>query len=236
MFIFFLWTGSTEGTNPNSYPQSNTDKNPYKYTYFYTNNNTTECATGNEIRILETERYLETSKLLGHNEYVWKISFSPDGELLASTSWDKTVKLWEVETGKELTSFSVPDKGFSIAFSADGKSLAAGFLGEQPIKIWEIDTGLELASLTGCVETVWSLSFSPDGEMLSAGCGEGDIVIWNLEDDYTQEKLYGHKDRRVSNIVFSPEHNFILSVGSKPEIIFWGIPKWDEEVIPNLMP
>jgi WD40 repeat protein len=61
----------------------------------------------------------------GHGENVWQIAFSPDGKTLASTSWDRTLRLWSVSSAQLLLTFQLNGAGFASAFSADGRTLAA---------------------------------------------------------------------------------------------------------------
>src|SRR5262249_53240542 len=76
--------------------------------------------------------------LKGHKNAVSSVAFSPDGKTLASGSGDKTIKLWDVATGKEMASL----KGhtgyvFSVAFSPDGKTLASAS-GDKTVKLWDV--------------------------------------------------------------------------------------------------
>ncbi|MHC5832950.1 MAG: WD40 repeat domain-containing protein, partial [Nostoc sp.] len=77
-------------------------------------------------RIISSPNIREQNRLEGHKDWVNRVVFSPDGKTLASASDDKTIKLWNLDTGKEITSFT-GDKTLvnSVVFSPDGKTLAS---------------------------------------------------------------------------------------------------------------
>jgi WD40 repeat protein len=119
--------------------------------------------------------------LVGHTDGVYSVAFSPDGKVLASGSRDKTIKLWEVATGKELPSFSGHTNSVSsVAFSPDGKVLASGSE-DKRIKLWEVATGKELPSFYGEWDDWHSVAFSPDGKVLASGGGDKTIKLWDVQ-------------------------------------------------------
>ena len=73
-----------------------------------------------------------------HQDAVSSLNFSPDGKTLASGSWDKSVKLWDVSTGRELETLNGHQGAvFSVSFSPDGKILASGSQ-DKSVKLWNV--------------------------------------------------------------------------------------------------
>ncbi len=78
--------------------------------------------------------------LQGHDNTVYSVAFSSDGKYLACGSWDNTVKLWSVESQKEVTTLQGHDNTvYSVAFSPDGKYLASGSA-DNTVKLWRVES------------------------------------------------------------------------------------------------
>jgi WD40 repeat protein len=78
----------------------------------------------------------ELHRLKGHDSYLSDLAFTADGQFLATASADKTVRLWDVASGKQLSSFPAGDC-WRLAISPDGKTLATGTR-EKKIRLWDI--------------------------------------------------------------------------------------------------
>ncbi|BDA69287.1 hypothetical protein CAL7716_034530 [Calothrix sp. PCC 7716] len=146
----------------------------------------------------------ERNQLEGHQGTVGSIVFSPDGKTLASASNDKTIKLWDVGTGKQITSLT-GHQGWvtSVVFSPDGKTLASAS-DDKTIKLWNLKTGKEISSLTGHQNTVRSVVFSPDGKTLASASDDNTIKLWNVGTGKEITSLTRHEGR-VRSVVFSPD-------------------------------
>ncbi|MEY3867749.1 MAG: hypothetical protein RLZZ338_1640, partial [Cyanobacteriota bacterium] len=103
----------------------------------------------------------EKCQLLGHSEWVIGVSFSPNGDYLATASSDKTAKLWRVQTGEEVRTFrGHSDSVRGVSFSPNGEYLATASR-DKTVKLWRVETGEEVTTLRGHSSTVEGVSFSP---------------------------------------------------------------------------
>jgi len=79
----------------------------------------------------------------GHSDFVMSVAFSPDGKRVVSGSWDDTIKIWDTETGQEITTLKGHSREVtSVAFSPDGKQIVSGSE-DKTLKIWDTETGQE---------------------------------------------------------------------------------------------
>jgi WD40 repeat protein len=110
------------------------------------------------------------------------VALSPDGKQALSGGLDKTLRLWDVETGKELRQFEGHSGNVhGVAFSPDGRFALSG--DDHNVRLWEVATGKELHRFDGLQGWVYSVVFSSDGRYaLSASPGDRTVRLWRLPD------------------------------------------------------
>jgi len=140
---------------------------------------------------------------MGHTEAVNSVCFSPDGKYALSGSSDNTIKLWEVNTGRELRSFDRHTAEVnSVAFSSDGKYALSGST-DKTIKLWEVSTGKEIHCFRGHNDAVRSVAFSPDGKYILSGSDDNAMKLWEINTGKEHPGFEGHKKRNIKCSLFT---------------------------------
>ncbi|AOC52490.1 tolB protein precursor [Microcystis aeruginosa NIES-2481] len=165
--------------------------------------------------------------LTDHSTVVSSVVYSPDGRYLANGGWDKTIKIWEVATGKQLRTLTGhSDPVLSVVYSPDGRYLASGS-DDNTIKIWEVATGKQLRTLTGHSVSVWSVVYSPDGRYLASGSADKNIKIWEVATGKELRTLTGHSSG-VNSVVYSPDGRYLASGSYDNTIKIWEVATGNE--------
>lgn len=113
---------------------------------------------------------------------IYSVAFSPDGKILASSSGDNTIKLWNLQTQKEIATLTGHiSLIYGVAFSPDGKTLASAST-DKTIKLWNVKNQKEIASLRMYTSSLYSIAFSPDGKKL-AYVDDNTIKLWTWDFD-----------------------------------------------------
>ncbi|MEH1824438.1 MAG: NACHT domain-containing protein [Nostoc sp.] len=139
--------------------------------------------------------------LRGHSSSVRSVSFSFDGQVIASASSDETVRIWNISTGECLKILKHNDRVRTVAFSPNNRILASGSF-DNTVKIWDILTGKCLKNFIGHNRAVTSLSFSPDGQVIASGSYDKNIILWNINTEKCS-KIFEGRGKGIHSIAFS---------------------------------
>ncbi|MBI5960775.1 MAG: WD40 repeat domain-containing protein, partial [Chloroflexi bacterium] len=186
-------------------------------------------ATGEEIYNLDA-----TSG--GHTDTVTGVAFSPDGRLLASSSIDKTIILWDVETGTVIRRLQGHEDWVNrVIFTPDGRTLVSGSgnflitaipipgLGtrDTSVRVWDVESGQEIGQLGNSEEghknPIMGLTMSADGTRVASGDTNGLIILWDLASGKEIHRMESPGDW-VSSLSFTPDGSALLSALGKPSI------------------
>lgn len=162
------------------------------------------------------------------------LAWSPDGTMLAGSSWDYTVTLWDVANKQQIRLFqSNLDQIFGLAWSPDGQMLANGSL-DQTVLVWEPKSGKRLATLEHA-SRVNSLTFSPDGRFLAVGLSGKTVQIWETSNWSEVLTLEGYS-QGVSKLAFSPDGQVLASAAFGKKITLWKMSEAEGQVSFELLP
>lgn len=162
--------------------------------------------------------------LAGHTDAIRAIAFSPDEQVIASGSStdDKTIRLWDIQTGQCKHILSGHTKGiWSLAFHPKGKILASCG-SDQTVKLWDTQKVECLTTFHGHNHWIWSVSFSPYEEILATGSFDCSIKLWSIQIEQCINTLNGHSSC-VSSVAFCPDGTILASGSFDHTAILWDL-------------
>ncbi|ORY05977.1 guanine nucleotide-binding protein subunit beta-2-like 1 [Basidiobolus meristosporus CBS 931.73] len=173
----------------------------------------------------ETQYGVPRKSLRGHNHFVSDISISSDGQFALSASWDKTLRLWDLNTGATTRRFVGHEKDVtSVAFSADNRQIVSGSR-DKSIKLWNT-LGECKYNLTenGHSEWVSCVRFSPNPAnpvIVSAGWDKL-VKVWDLSKCKIRTNHIGHTGY-VNTVTISPDGSLCASAGKDGIVMLWDL-------------
>lgn len=201
---------------------------------------------GGMVHVYDLSAGKELASWKAHEDVVTALAFAPGGKTLASASFDGLVRLW-TRPNLEKTSNAGPAwaqekslgtgtcRAHSVAFSPDGKRLAAGFSGmaqsftgpeteRAQVLLWKLEDTRSPIRLFGTGKDFTAVCFSPTDPLLAAASSDGTLRTWNLE-GRPLASLRAH-DSWITSLVFSPGGETILSTAWDPDARLWDLPGW----------
>ncbi len=179
------------------------------------------------VRLHDFETGEVLALLEGHDSVIEDLAFSPDGRLLASASFDNTIRLWNVGERRQVRVLEGHhgDVVYGVAFSADGKRLAsAGW--DKTLRLWEVASGRLLATLKEHQDQVLQVAFSPDGRFLASGGQDGSLHLRDAQSGALLREL-PRQDGRIATLAFSPDSTRLLAGGASGSAELYALPGGD---------
>ncbi|MCA9117253.1 MAG: hypothetical protein KDA79_19420, partial [Planctomycetaceae bacterium] len=141
-------------------------------------------------------------------------------------SADKTVRLWDVATGKAIRTLSTqPDVVYSAVFSPDGKAVLTGGA-DHTVRLLDAENGRQIRQFTGPKDAVYTVAFSPDGStVVAGGVGLGmerPAWLWNVGSSEPVRQMTGHTDD-IYRVQFSPDGTRLLTCGYAGSLRVWDV-------------
>ncbi|MCT7950105.1 serine/threonine protein kinase [Ancylothrix sp. C2] len=158
--------------------------------------------------------------LAGDTGPFWSVAVSPDGQTVATGSFDGSIKLWNLHSGG-MESLLAGHFGavWAVAISPDGQTLASAS-SDKTIKLWNVRTGELLETLNGHTGSVFSVAFSPNGKILASVSEDKTIKLWDTRTGIEERTLKGHNDE-VQTVAFSPDNKTLVSGSSDGTVKLW---------------
>ena len=147
---------------------------------------------------------------IGHTEWVNDAVFSPDGHRLATTSDDRTVRLWNADTGEPIgrPMTGHEDEVWGVAFSPDGLMIATGSV-DTNVRLWNANTGQPIGQPIDHPAKIVCVEFSPDGRRIVTGGYDGAVRIWDVgtgQQIGPPHKVHeDDKTEIIMDVAFSPD-------------------------------
>ncbi len=166
------------------------------------------------------EQLTKVAPLRSHTAPLLGVVFSPNGTRVLTTSYDKTARIWDAQTGKELHTLRGHTSWVeSAVYSPDGTHILTAS-NDNTARIWDAQTGKELHTLRGHTEEVASAVFSPDGTRVLTASSDTTARVWDAQTGKGIRTLRGHTSTMVS-AVFSPDGTRVLTASFDNTARIW---------------
>jgi WD40 repeat protein len=172
-------------------------------------------------RIWEADPQVSLPVLRGHEKSVYPVAYSPDGQWIASGSWDGTVRLWDALTGEECAVLHHPNIVRSLAFSPDSSWLVSGSDGDDRLRLWNVATGTLRKEISGPRERKLSIAVNPDGTQIAAVDMAGNLFVQEVATGRQVALVPLGGWDQMKGLVYSPDGRWLASTMPDFNVYLW---------------
>jgi WD40 repeat protein len=162
------------------------------------------------------------TRQMRHDDWLTDASLSADGQRVATSSDDKTARVWDVASGEQLQRLDHADKATGVSFSPDAGRIATA-CADGTVRLWCSESGELMRELRGHEGRVTAVRYCPDGRHLASTGADGSIRIWNDETGDERRVLRGHSGA-INSLAFSHDGKLLASAGSDATVRLWEAP------------
>jgi WD40 repeat protein/serine/threonine protein kinase len=161
-------------------------------------------------------------RLEGHQRAISGLAFSPDSSVLASTSRDGIVVLWDVASGRPVARLDADERASNgLGWSADGAMLAAAFQ-DQVVQVWKMPERRRMRALGGHTDAVRAVAFAPGGGLLVSTGLDGTIRTWDRDTGkQVRSVMSAAKKKKARVVAISPDGRQLASGGEGDSFELW---------------
>ena len=161
----------------------------------------------------------ELRRFEGHTAAVDRLAVSPDGRMLATVAFDKTVRIWDTKTGNELFRCQGHTGNVSwVAWSPDGKHIVSSGK-DKSCRLWDVTTGKEVRSFEGHTGAVGGVSFAPNSSTFASGAQDKTIRFWSVATGAELRRI--DTPAVVHSLAYAPDGKHVLAAGWEDPVRWW---------------
>ncbi|MEH2291630.1 MAG: hypothetical protein V7K31_00480, partial [Nostoc sp.] len=160
--------------------------------------------------------------LSGHSDRVTAVALTPDGKQVISASDDRTLKLWNLETGEnERTFYGHSGMVTAVALTPNGKQLISASE-DNTLNLWNLETGEDERTFYGHNSVVTAIALTPDGKQLISASEDNTLNLWNLETGKHERTFQGHQGS-IYAVALTPDGKQVISASQDNTLNLWNL-------------
>jgi WD40 repeat protein len=160
--------------------------------------------------------------LEGHSSFAYGVAVTPNGKRAVSASHDDTLKVWDLESGRELRTLEGHSGAVTgVAVTGDGRR-AVSASGDNTLKVWDLESGRELRMLEGHSDSVRGVAVTPDGKRAVSASDDKTLKVWDLESGRELRTLEGHS-HGVNGVAVTPDGKRAISASRDKTLKVWDL-------------